>query len=135
MLALVQKADVKQSLWLAATGRMTYTIEAPKGNAKPVKLTLTSAGIEEITGGITVSDGVKSAFAVALRDEKTAKAAAGSLQEDLNELLERVFAAAGKDKKLDPMREFLRTLAITANGKSLTLEGEVAGKVFEDSLK
>ena len=31
--------------------------------------------------------------------------------------------------------EFLRTLAITAKEKQVTLEGEVAGKVFEDSLK
>jgi hypothetical protein len=138
---LIDKADDKQGLWLLATGRMAYAIDVIERKVngkvveKPVKQTLTSAGIEEISGGISVTDSVKSAFSVTTKDSAAAKKVVGSLQQDLTEALEKIFAAALKDKMLDPLREFLRTLEVTADGKTVMIQGEVGAKVFEDSVK
>lgn len=133
MQALLQAADAKQGLWVAALGSMAYAIDTGKGKAK--KVTLADVGVEKATGGIAIQDDVKSAFALTLRDAERATAVSGSLQQDLSDLLERSLDAATKEKKIEPLREFLRTLAIKADGKIVTLEGEVAGKVVEDSLK
>ncbi len=138
---LIEKADDAQGLWLLATGRMAYAIEVLERKVngkvveKPIKATLTAAGIEEVSGGVSVTDGVKSTFSVTTKDNAAAKKVVGSLQQDLTEALEKIFAAAVKEKMLDPLREFLRTLEVTADGKKVSIQGEVGAKVFEDSVK
>lgn len=127
--ALIEKADDKQALWLLATGRMAYDVDKGK------KQTVGDAGVIEASGGITVTDGLKSAFTISTRDETAAKKVGGSLQTDLNELLERLFQSALDNKKATPLREFFRKLEIVADGKSVTVQNEVEAKVFEDSLK
>lgn len=127
--ALIEKADDKQALWLLATGSMAYAIE------QGAKQTLTGVGVTEASGGVTVSDGVKSSFTVTTRDEATARKVVGSLQMDLNEVLERLFQSQLDNKKATPLRDFFRKLAITSADKTVTIQNEIEGQVFEESLK
>jgi hypothetical protein len=138
---LIDKADAKQGLWLVGTGRMAYGFDTvvAKGTKKIEKVTkqtlLSGAGLEKVTGGILVSDGVKSAFTFVAKDAASAKEVGTSLQQDLNELVEKVFQKAIKEKPFGPLREYLRSLDVNTKDKTVTIENEVDAKVFEDSLK
>ena len=59
-------------------------------------------------GGITVGDSVKSSFTISTKDAAKSQAVAESLLQDSNDAIEALFPLIQKQKKYDPLREFLR---------------------------
>jgi hypothetical protein len=134
---LIAKTDAKQALWVVATGKtsvefQTILVGAKKG--EKARKTLEDSGVTEVTGGFWVTDGVKAAFGVEVQNGLIAKAVANGLQDELSKQIKNEFD--GKlEGPLAPVREFLRDLVIAADGYHIVIQGEVAGRVFVDSLK
>lgn len=138
---LIDKADAKQSLWLVATGRTVHSFDTTVKviNGKKVEVqtkdSLASAGVESVSGGVLMTDGIKTEITVLVKDDKRAKQVAEFVQMDLRDGVERAWKAAIMEKQYDPLREYLRSLATEAKGKKVTIGGEVSAKDFADSFK
>ena len=62
--------DGKQAVWLLATSRMTTSVIAfGKKGEKVSKSTLKDQGVDEVSGGFLVTDGVKAAFGVKVESD------------------------------------------------------------------
>jgi hypothetical protein len=138
---LIQKADAKESIWVAATGRMVHsfdtkiTVENGKKVEKTVKESLADAGVESIAGGLALTDGLSSTFTIATKDEATSKSVAAYIQMDLNDWVERAVKAAAAQKQLEPLRVFLLNIKMTPEGKTVTIKSDVSAKEIADALK
>lgn len=135
---LIEQADNKHAIWVAALGRTALGDKTPLPTAKGKKVQpkarkkLSDSGIEELSGGFAVSDGVQAKFRVKVPDPETAKTLSELAQQILPQL-------AGddklEDKKFDPVRAFLGALVVGADDNYLILQSQVPGKVFVESLK
>ncbi len=138
---LIEQTDYKNGAWVAASGRAALTRETPLPTAKGKKVEkearkkLSDSGIYELSGGVSVSDGVKAAFRVKVEDPETAKTISDVLQQFLPEAASKGFDGKLDGKQFSPVREFLRTLIVASEDNDLIIRGDVAGKVFGDSLK
>lgn len=139
---LIQKwTDGKQALWVVATGRtmLAFDTIVSRENGKKLekltKQTLGDNGVEEVTGGILFNDGLKTAFGIKLANEPAAKAIADALSAALADAIQKNFDDKLDDPRAAPLRELLKVLVIAGDGKYIVVQGEVAGKVFADSLK
>jgi hypothetical protein len=100
-----------------------------------VRKKLSDSGIEELSGGISVTDGIKAAIRVKVEEPETAKTISEVLQQFLPDAAKKGFDGKLEGKKLTPVREFLKTLTVGCEDNYLLLKGEVPGKVFVESLK
>lgn len=133
---MISKTDAKQALWVVATGKTSLEFQNAFGGKKGDKArkTLEDQGINEVSGGFWVADGVKGSFGVEVQNGLIAKAVADGLQDELNKAIKNEFD--GKlEGPLAPFREFLRDVVIAADGYHIVIQGEVAGRVFANSLK
>jgi hypothetical protein len=76
---LIQQTDNRHALWVAAKGEAAFSADSPLPtvNDRPVAKTgrkkLADSGIDEVSGGITVENGLKAGFRVTVQDEETAQ--------------------------------------------------------------
>lgn len=139
--ALLAKADAKQSLWLVATGRMVHSFDKAvkvvnnKKVVVTVKDSLANAGVESITGGLTITDGIATELKIGVKDADTAKMATTFIQTDLTDAVGRAAKAAGEAKYLEPLRLILLALNIASEGKLVTVKGDVSAKEIADAFK
>ncbi|MBY0525311.1 MAG: hypothetical protein K2R98_18030 [Gemmataceae bacterium] len=139
--SLIEKSDGKQTIWMAATARMVHSFETKEQtiNGKKVEVqtkdTLANAGVDSISGGILVTDGIKTEVAVVCKDAATAKQGAEFTQMDLREAAERAWKAALNDKQFDPLLGYLRSLTATSKARVISIAGEVSAKDFADAFK
>lgn len=133
---LITKTDGKQVLWLVATGRTTLSFEPTFVAGKPMtRKTLADSEVYEVSGGVTLADGAKGSFAVKLKSEPAAKAVSEALQVELAKSNENGFNGALEDRRLAPIREFLRDMVIAGDGKHIVIQSEVPGRVFTNAVK
>jgi hypothetical protein len=133
---LIDITDGKQALWVLATARTTTSVVAfGKKGEKISKSTLKDQGIDEVSGGFLVSDGLKAAFGIKVESELVAKAVSDALQAELAKAVEKGFDGALDDPKLEPVRAFLKALVIAGDGKYIVIQGEVPQRIFADSVK
>jgi hypothetical protein len=133
---LIEVTDSKQALWLLATGRTTTSVVAlGKKGEKVSKSTLKDQGVNEVSGGFLITDGLKAAFGIKVESEIAAKAVSEALQAELAKVVEKGFDGALDDPKLEPVRVFLKNLVIAGDGKYIVIQGEVAPRIFADSVK
>jgi hypothetical protein len=138
---LIAKVDAKQSLWLVATGRLAHSFDTTekvingKKQLVTTKDTLSNAGVENIIGGLTVSDGIGSEITIATKDNDAAKKVADFIQMDLNEGVEKAAKASLDAKYLEPLRLFLLGMQIKPDGKVVNAKSNVGAKEIADALK
>ena len=137
---LIAKADAKQALWVAANGHTTVGFDRILAGPKPkggemARRTLGDSGISEVTGGFWVTDGLKAAFGVEVQDATMASAVGNALQNELGKTIDKGFDGALDGQRLAPVREFLKEMVISGDGKHVVIQSEVAGRVFVKSLK
>lgn len=138
---LIEQADYKNALWAAALGRAAIGGESPLPVSKGKKVEsgarqkLSDSGVREVSGGITVADGIKVALRIKVEDPETAKTVSDALNQFLPQLGAKDFDGKLADKKAAPARELLRSLAVAAEDNDLIVQGSVPGKVIVDSLK
>lgn len=138
---LVQQVDYKNSVWVAAQGRAAFgeKTQLPIAKGKKVeegaRKKLSDSGIEEISGGLTVTDGIRAKFHIKVPDPETAKTISDLLPQILPQIAANDLDGKLEGKRFDPVREFLRSLVVGSDDNYLIVRGEVSGKVFAESLK
>jgi hypothetical protein len=129
---LLEKADGKQSIWLAILPSALGKI-LPLDDDSPFRDQL--AKMEAISGGLTFGDDIKLEIAVAAKDGEVAR----ELSTEINELLNIVlaFAALSSQGKpdLEPALDALKSIKATAKGNTIILKGAVTTEMIEKSLK
>jgi hypothetical protein len=137
---MIEQTDNRHTLWVAAKGSAAFSADSPLPTAKDKKVAksarkkLSDSGIDEISGGITVEDGLKAGFRITVPDEDTAKTIEEAIQTFLPNVVDAV-AGKNDDKRLVPVAEFLRSVTIGRDVRDLVVTGSVSGKVFVESLK
>jgi hypothetical protein len=137
---MIEQTDNKHAVWVAAKGSAAFSADNPLPAAKDKKVDKTArkkladSGIDEISGGITVDDGLKAGFRLTVEDEESAKMIAETVQTFLPNIVDAVVGKSD-DKRLVPVGEFLRSLSVGRDVRDLVITGNVSGKVFVDSLK
>jgi hypothetical protein len=137
---LIEQADHQHCIWVVAMGYMALTRETPLPTAKGKKVDdkqrkkLADSGIEEITGGIRVTDGIQAKVRVKVEDVDAAKQIAEVVQLVLPMVTQAVDSKLD-DKRLAPAGEFLRSLLIGAEDRYVMITGELSGKAVVQSLK
>lgn len=138
---LISQVDYNHSVWVAALGHAAFNEDNPlptvkdKKVAKNARKKLSDSGIDEISGGITVSDGLKADFRVIVPDEDTAKQISEVVQTFLPQLIDGIVGDRKQDKKMAPVQEFLKSMTVGRDVRDLIIRGDVSGKVFVESLK
>jgi len=133
---LIAKTDGKQAFWLVATSRTTLSFEGAFAAGQPMaRKRLGDSEVDEVSGGIWLAEGAKGAFSVKVRSAPAAKAVADALQAELAKTIEQGFNGALEDRRLAPVREFLKEMVIAADGKHIVIQSEVPGRVFTNAVK
>jgi len=137
---MIEQTDNRHALWVAAKGSAAFSADTPLPTTKDKKVEknarkkLSDSGIDELSGGITVEEGLKAGFRVIVQDEETAKTVEEAIQTFLPQIVDGV-VGKNDDKRLVPVAELLRSLTIGRDVRDLVVTGSVSGKVFVDSLK
>lgn len=138
---MISQVNNDHSVWVAALGHAAFSeesslpIAAGKKVEKNARKKLSDSGIEEISGGVTVSDFLKADFRVQVQDEETAKMITDVVEQFLPQLIAGVVGDRKDDKKMEPVKEFLKSLTVSRDIRDLIIKGDVSGKVFVESLK
>ncbi|OAI47014.1 hypothetical protein AYO44_10440 [Planctomycetaceae bacterium SCGC AG-212-F19] len=136
---LIAKTDNKQALWLVATSRTALEFEPGGGPAgkqpNQARKTLGASGVSEVTGGFWVTDNLKAAFGVDVQNALAAKAVSDALTVELAKAIDKGFDGVFDERRLAPVREFLKEMVIAGDGKHIVIQSEVPGRVFVNSLK
>jgi hypothetical protein len=138
---LIAKADAKQTLWLVATGRMAHSFDTAEkvinGKKVPIttKDTLANSGVDTVSGGIAVGDGITTELVIGLKDADTSKKVVEDLQMQLTGWVEKAAKLSQEVKQFEPLRVYLLALQIKPDGKTVNIKGDVGAKEFADALK
>lgn len=138
---MISQVNNDHSLWVAALGHAAFNEDnglptvKDKKIAKNARKKLSDSGIDEISGGISVGDGLKADFRVQVQDEETARMISDAVQQFLPQIIEGVVGNRQDDKKMVPVKEFLKSLTVGRDVRDLIVRGDVSGKIFVDSLK
>jgi hypothetical protein len=135
---LIEQTDNRHCLWAVALGHAAPAADTPLPTAKDKKVEktarkkLSDSGIDELSGGLTVADGIKADFRIKVQDEETATTISDAVQMFLPQIVQGFKV---EDKRLVPVREFLTSLSVARDVRDLIIRGDVSGKVFVESLK
>jgi hypothetical protein len=116
---LVKTLDDKQSLSFAMPGHALS--QGPLADL-PIKEDL--AKISSITGGITITDGIKVEVAVSVKTADDVKALHKRIDEGLQTGVMLLSLAAMNQAELRPLLEMVQSIKTAANDKIVTIKGE-----------
>jgi hypothetical protein len=121
---LLSKLDDKQSMSVAFTGDILtkgQLAEVPD-QVKDMLKTITS-----VSGGITVTDGIKVDVSAGTKEAGDAKKISDTLSEGVNTVIGFAALAAANQKELQVVVDFLKSVKVNAKDKIVTLKAEVTG--------
>jgi hypothetical protein len=127
---LIQKADAKQSLWVAALG--SGLAKGQLAGDPDAKAVLDK--IKTLTGGVTVGDEVKAEFVIGAKSDKNAKELADVIEQGVMKAKGLLGFIAAQQKQLAPLLSVLETVKINAAGSDVTVKGEASKEVIEKAL-
>jgi hypothetical protein len=127
---LIEKADAKQSLWIAALSHGLAVGQL----AQDEKFKEILDKVKTLSGGITVSDDVKAEFLIVAKDADKAKEVAGAIDEGLGKVKFFVSLLAMNKKELAPAITALETVKVNAKGSDITVKGEISKDVIEKAV-
>lgn len=130
--ALLEKADGKQSVWIAALPRV-FAKALPGDDDSSIKEEL--AKVEAISGGVTIDEDVKLEIALAVRDGDTARELSTEINEGINIVLTLVAVMSREKKELEPALDALKTIKATAKGNAIILKGAISADMIDKALK
>ena len=120
--ALLAKADAKQTISLAVLGGALGD-QVPHGDQ-----------VENINGGITLTDGIRTNVAIQAKNAEAAKMLADLVQMGLEQGKNLVEFAAMTNRQLAPLAGLVNSLKVSDQGNTVTVKGEV-DKAALDKLK
>jgi hypothetical protein len=126
---LVEKIDANQTLAVATTGDFFAKFNFLDANTKALL-----AKCDAVSGGLTVTDGVKLEIGVTMAAAADAKQLTGTINDFLNTGLGLLALAAAKQKELQPVLDFVKTVKATAKDKTVLIRGEMNGEAIDKAL-
>ncbi len=128
---LLAKVDGKQTLSLVMLA--SVLTKGPFGEEPQAKEILEK--LENITGGITVSDGIKTQLVLAAKDAEAAKAVNKKVGEGLDEAQQLVGALADLRKDLAPLLEVVKGIKVSSKDKAVTIDSDISGEALQALAK
>jgi hypothetical protein len=126
---LITRSDSKQTLWFA----LPASALAKTANDDKAKKHLEK--VENVTGGINVTDGVKFLVTITTKSTDAAKELADEIKEGLEQAKGILALLAAQQKELAVAVDLVGAIKITAEGKAVTMQSEVSGALIDKNLK
>ncbi len=127
---LLGKADAKQSMWLVVGGAALQQGLAKVEQAKEVV-----AKIENLTGGVTLTDDVKMKFVISTKDADGAKALSKMISDGINAAKGFASLIAAQEKAAAPLLEVFDSIKVDAADKTVSITGGVSAEQIDKALK
>ncbi|MBL8799919.1 MAG: hypothetical protein JNM56_38915 [Planctomycetia bacterium] len=123
---LLGRLDAKQSIGVASLSR-PLNFAGLLGNLP--------GNLQNVAGGVTLGDDIRLELALSARDTQTAKAAAGQLEDSLNQLKALTAVLVTQKKQYAPLADLINGLKVTTQGNELafkaTIDRDLLEKVFK----
>jgi hypothetical protein len=97
--------------------------------------TLADEGIDSVTGGVTVGQDIKGKVHFTARDADTAKELAAKFEVGLAEMHKEVAREAVRNKELGPVVDVVKSIKVTTNEATITMEGHGGAEAVEALIK
>jgi hypothetical protein len=123
---LLARVDPKRTLSLVIMA--SVLTKGPLGEEPEAKEALDK--LENITGGITVGDGIKTQIVLAAKDADAAKALNKKVDEGLDQAQQLVGALADLRKDLAPLLDILKGVKVAAKDKAVTIDSDISSEVL-----
>jgi hypothetical protein len=120
---LLDKSNAKQSLSLVVLGK-ALPGEVPFGDK-----------VENITGGVTIGDGIETEIAIATKDADSAKQLAELIKGFQDQGKNALQSLAMVQKELAPLAEIVDSLKVSDKGAIVTLKGQVTKEALQKLQK
>jgi hypothetical protein len=131
MQALLAKVDPKQTISMALlAGALT---KGKLGEEPEAKEAL--AKLENVTGGITIAEGIKTQIILAAKSGDDAKELGKKLDDGLDQAQQVVGALVEFRKDLAPLLGIVKGVKSTASGKTVTIESDISGDAVREIAK
>jgi hypothetical protein len=131
MQSLLAKIDPKQTVSVALlAGTLAKGPLAEDSDAKDAL-----AKLDNVTGGITVADGIKTQILLAAKSDDDAKDLNKRVDEGLRNAESLVGFVVDQRKDLAPLLTIIKGVKASAAGKTVTIESDIAGEVVQDLAK
>jgi len=128
--AAIEKLDGQQSLGMVIPGELLT--KGPLGDL-PVKDVLSAVTV--VSGGMTVTDGMKMEFVLDCKDADGAKELKKNVDEWVNQGQLALALLAGGQKELAPVLELLKSVKTTNKDKSVTVKAELSAETINKSIQ
>jgi len=127
---MVEKLDGQQSLGLVLPG--SVLTQGPLADL-PVKDQL--ATITIVSGGITVTDGLKMEFTLACKEADNAKDLKKTIDDYVTQGQLALAVLAGGQKELAPVLELLKSMKTTSKDKNVTIKAELSADTINKAIQ
>jgi hypothetical protein len=99
-----------------------------------------AAGLSDVTGGVTVGEGVKTEFKLATKDAEAAKTLATVIEGSLNQVKQIVPAVAASQPGFGPkeqkmVQELMDSIKTTAQGNDVLIKSNISKEYIEKNSK
>jgi len=131
MQSLLAKVDPKQSVSMVllagvlARGPLSEQPDAKEALAK----------LDNITGGITVADGIKTQLILAAKSGKDAEDLEQKVNGGLTQAQVVVGIVVDSQKSLEPLLDIVKGVKTTTKDKTVTIDSDISGDVVRDLAK
>jgi len=131
MQAILAKVDSKQTISLAilagslAKGKLGEGPDAKEFLAK----------LNNITGGITVADGINTKIVLAAKSNDDASAINKQIEEGLDQARSLVGLLTAQDTKLAPLADLVKGVKSTASEKTVAIASDISGDAIRELVK
>src|SRR5262249_61025093 len=122
-----EKADAKQAFWIVAYSKAFLkgpVLDDP--NVKPIKDVLEK--VDNLSGGISVTDEVKAEFTLVAKDAKAAQEITEKIQKGLDTVKEQI---TGTSKGEAVAKALVSSVKVVAREKTIVITGQLTKKDLE----
>jgi hypothetical protein len=131
MQAILAKVDPKQTISLAVLAGSLA--KGKLGEGKDAKAFL--AKLNNITGGITVADGINTKIVLAAKSDGDASAINKQIEEGLDTARGLVGVLTAQDTKLAPLADLVKGVKSTASEKTVAIASDISGDAIRELVK
>lgn len=130
--ALIEKANSKQTLWLALLpGALARAV--PGGDDAAIKEYLDK--IDGVSGGVTVEEDIRMELLISAKTAAQAKELSDTFSEVLNMGIGAISIMAGRNKQLMPAIDVLKTIRASDKDKLVVIKGAITQEILEKAAK
>jgi hypothetical protein len=131
LLALLEKVNQNQSMWMVAPG----SVFAKSPLAEDDKAKKIIEKIDNINLGLNLNEDFTMAMAIVTKSADAAKEIAEELKNGLEQVKGILALVAGQQKEVAPLVDIVGSMKVSTESNTVTLKSEVSHDLIEKSLK